>query len=1048
MGSPYDPKTLEPEIMKFWEREQIYDKAKAQGKGGKKFYFLDGPPYTSGVVHIGTAWNKAMKDIVLRYKRMRGFDVWDRAGYDMHGLPTENKIRQKHQIFFRKDIEAFGVEKYNKECQEFAVDMMHQMNKTFERLGVWMDFDHAYIPISREFIEGEWMLIKRADDQKRLYEGLRTMPWCAHCQTNMSKHELEYQNVKDESIFVKFRVKDKSNEYLVIWTTTPWTIPLNLAVMVNPDLDYVRVQVGNEVWILAKALANVIVQGIANQVPKILDTFPGSKLEGTKYMHPFEDVIPEYKELEKNSPKVHTVVLSSEFVDTSAGSGLVHCAPGCGPEDYEVGHRNKIPAWNVVDEQGRFPAAMKEFAGWVAKKDDKKFIDALDKRGVLIAKTPVEHEYPHCQRCHNPVIFRTTKQWFFKVEDLKPKMIEFNNKTAWVPKAAFNAFDSWLKNLRDNSITKQNFWGTPVPIWKCASCGKYEVISTVKELEEKSKQKVIELHKPWIDRIEIPCACGTKMQRVPDVLDVWVDAGTASWNCLDYPHKKDLFEKLYPADFIVEGKDQIRGWFNLLMVAGIIAFDKQSFKNVFMHGYIQDASGRKMSKSLGNYIEPKEVVDAVGADAFRTYVIGGANPGLDLNYNPEDAKQKYKNLAILWNLHNFLLDLAHTLGKNPADFDPKIMESLFSDEERYMVSKLHSTIAAVTEKMDGYLLNEVPGLIEDLFLELSRTYIQLVRDKAAIGSDNDKEVVLYTLYHSLLEILKLFSPVAPFICEQMYQDIRTAFKLPEKSIHLCPWPSADKKKINAALEQHMSVAGRIIESTLAAREKAKISLRWPVKSLTVVSEHDSVLAAVKQLTDIIKTQVNAKDVQAVRAFADIKQAVKANPGTLGRSFGKKAPGIIAKLAEESAESILSALAKEKKLSLTVGSEKFELNPEHVVIERDVPKHLVAMEFKDGIAYLDTTRTSELDAEGFAREIMRSIQALRKEAGLDKRDQINVSVHADKEFLAMIQPWETAIKDKVGAKTIKLSDQPPVRKHAHASEEQVKDRKYSIFFDKA
>jgi isoleucyl-tRNA synthetase len=1043
----YDPVAIELAVMKFWEREQVFEKARKLAAGRKKFYFLDGPPYTSGAVHLGTAWNKAMKDFVCRYKRMRGFDVWDRAGYDMHGLPTENKIRQKHKLFLKKDIEAFGLEKYNKECENFAVDMMHQMNKTFERLGVWLDFDRAYIPISREFIEGEWWLIKHAHEQGRLYEGLRTMPWCAGCETNLAKHELEYNTVKDESIFVKLRIANKPNEYLVIWTTTPWTIPFNLAVMVNPGLEYVRVQVKNEVWVLAKALANAIVQGIAGEFPKVLETFPGTKLAGTEYVHPFSDAIAEYKDIKEKHPKAHTVVLSAEYVDVSAGSGLVHCAPGCGPEDYEVGHRNQLPAWNIVDEHGKFPQGMGEFGGLAAKKDDRKFVAALEKRGALIAKTPVEHEYGHCQRCHSPVIFRTTRQWFFKVEDLKPKMIHVNHDTDWVPEAAFNAFDSWLKNLRDNSITKQNYWGTPVPIWRCGGCGSWEVISTVAELEQKSGKKIVELHRPWIDRHEIPCACGQKKQRVPDILDVWVDAGTASWNCLDYPHRKDLFEKYFPADFILEGKDQIRGWFNLLMVAGILGFDRQSFRSVYMHGYIQDALGRKMSKSLGNYIEPKEVVDKYGADTFRYYAIGGANPGLDFNYNPEDAKLKYKNLVILWNLHKFLLELASQLGKNPADMDPKVMDTLLSAEERYILSKLHSTIKAVTEKMDSYLLNEVPALIEELFLELSRTYVQLVRDKASVGSDNDKEVVLYTLYSVLLEALTLLAPVAPFISEQMYLNLKSAFKLPDESVHLRSWPVSDKSKVDAALEQQMGVAGKVIESALAAREKAKLSLRWPVKAVHVVSDSEAVRDAVKALEDIIKSQLNAKAVHAHQKFAEVKETVRPNPGPIGKKFGKLAPQIMAKFAEQSAASVLSALAKDRKFALSLGTEKVELSSEHVVIERDVPKHLVAMEFKEGLVYVDTTRTPELDAEGYAREIMRRVQQMRKDAGLQKRDSINLIIQADRKFLEMLQPWEQSIADKVGAKSLKLNDQPPTRKHASSSDEQVKDKKFSLHFDK-
>ena len=626
-------------------------------------------------------------------------------------------------------------------------------------------------------------------------------------------------------------------------------------------------------------------------------------------------------------------------------------------------------------------------------------------------------------------------------------MIDFHRKSRWVPQAAWNAFDSWLKNLRDNSITKQNYWGTPVPIWKCGACGDYEVISTVDELEKKSGKKVVELHRPWIDRHEIPCGCGAKKQRIPDILDVWVDAGTVSWNCLDYPRRSDWFEQLFPAEFILEGKDQIRGWFNLLMVAGVLAFGKQSYKNVYMHGYIQDALGRKMSKSLGNYIEPSEVVDKYGADTFRFYTIGAANPGLDLNYNHDDAKLKYKNLIILWNIHNFLLDLARTIGKNPADLDPKVMETLFSDEERYIMSKLNSTITAVTEKFENYLLNEVPGLIEELFLELSRTYVQLVREKASVGTDNDKEVVLYTIYHTLLETIKLFAPVCPFITEQMYQNLKRELRLPEESVHLFSWPSADKRMINRELELGMHAAKRIIETALAAREKAKLSLRWPVRCVYVVSANDELLKHARTLDSIIKTQTNSKEIISGKEFAEIREIVRANQGAIGKTFGHKAPRIIAKLAEESHQSILKSLARERKFTLKIDDEQVELNADHVIIERQVPKHIVAIEGKEFVVYLDTTRTPELEAEGFAREIMRRVQSLRKDAGLDKRNQINLVIKADKQFIEMLQPWESAIREKVGARALKLTDQPLARKHEHSSEEKVKDRRFSLHFDK-
>ena len=673
----YDFKFVEPEMLNFWKENDIYKKAKEKNKGKQKFYFLDGPPYTSGKVHIGTAWNKSLKDMILRYKRMNGLDAWDRAGYDMHGLPTAHAVEKKLGLKGKDDILKLGVDKFIAACKKLCVDNMELMNKDFTKLGVWMDFENAYQSITKEFMESEWWLIKKAHDKGRLYEGLRTMTWCPDCATAIAKHELEYQTVSDDSIFLKFKVKGKENEYLVIWTTTPWTIPYNLGVMVNPEEDYVKAKVGDEVWIVAAKLAGVFIQGVADKKYSVLEEMKGEALEGLEYEHPLNDELKQvYTEIKLKSSKIFTIVLSKAYVDTTAGSGLVHMAPGCGPEDYEIGHKNGIPPFNNLDEKGVFPKEMGPFAGWIAKKDDKKFIEFLRKKGSLIESTKVEHEYAHCQRCHNPVIFRTTKQWFFKVEDLKEKMVKANEGIKWVPQAAFNAFDSWLKNLRDNSITKQRFWGTPLPVWRCEECKKYDVIGSAKELEKLSGKKPEDLHKPWIDQITIPCECGKEKKRIPDIIDVWVDAGTVSWNCLDYPGREDLFKELFPADFILEGKDQIRGWFNLLMVASMLAFDKPPFKSVYMHGFVQDAQGRKMSKSLGNYILPEEVVKEYGVDTLRYYMISGANPGIDINYNFDDVKLKHKNMFVFWNLHNFLIDMAKGVGKNPSKIDGKVAEKL------------------------------------------------------------------------------------------------------------------------------------------------------------------------------------------------------------------------------------------------------------------------------------------------------------------------------------------------------------------------------------
>ena len=1029
----YDPKAVEPAVRAFWAQNKVYEKAKKKVAGKTSFYFLDGPPYTSGKVHLGTSWNKSLKDMFLRFKRMSGFDVWDRAGYDMHGLPTENNVRKKLKLFTKKEIENYGLAKFNDECEKFCVDMMHVMNKTFTDLGIWMDFEHAYQPISREYISGEWFLIKSAHDKKRLYEGLRTMSWCPSCQTNLAKHELEYATVTDESIFVKLKVKDKSNEYLIIWTTTPWTIPMNLAVMVNPEIDYVRANVEGEVWIMAKALAGTLVSAVAEKKMSILEEFKGETLEGLEYTHPFADTIHDYKEMKVKHPKLHTVILSQEYVDTSAGSGLVHCAPGCGPEDYEVGYRNGLPAWNVVDERGSFPQSMKEFAGFIAKKDDSKFIDALKKRNAIIATTKVSHDYGHCQRCHHAIIFRTSKQWFFKVEDLKEQMIEANKNVKWVPQAAFNAFDSWLKNLRDNSITKQNFWGTPVPIWKCSQCDKHDVYGSLDELEAKTKVKVTKLHRPWIDEVTYACSCGGTKKRIPDVLDVWVDAGTASWNCLDYPQKKDLFNKMFPADFILEGKDQIRGWFNLLMIASMLCFNKPSFKAVYMHGFINDSQGRKMSKSLGNQIEPEEVVSVYGADTLRYFQTGSAAPGIDQSYNPEDVKLKYKNLVVLWNVHNFLIEMAKDAPESKAGADVP---------EHYILSKLNTTIQAVTRAFDEYRLNEVPWLIEELYLELSRTYIQLVRDKA---NSEDKGIVIATIKRVLLDTIAMLAPVAPFIAEQMYQNLKEAFNLKAESVHLLDWPKCNAKEINTKLEQQFKIAGNIMQAALYAREKIKLGVRWPVKGIVVLTVNPDVKLAIVGLGEVIKSQVNIKDIKVQEALPEVKEEVHINSANIGKAFKQHAPAVMKALQSTK----LSDIAKQLRTGayiLKIGETEFRLTQDHFTFVRTMPDHLVEVPFSDGIVYLDKESNKELEAEGFMREVMRRIQEARKKAGLEKQDKIDLHLEVSDDVREMLKDWHAVIAEKVNAKMLKVDVSPPSKQHKNRSSEELKGEIFSIHFD--
>jgi isoleucyl-tRNA synthetase len=950
MVKPYDFKQVEAEVLKLWEDKSIYQKVKDKNKSGKPFYFLQGPPYTSGKIHIGQAWNNSIKDVALRYRRMKGLDVWDRAGYDMHGLPVERKVMSHHKMKFKSDIEKFGVEKFINECLKFSTETAQGMSQDLARLGVWMDFDNAYMSVKNEFIEGEWFLIKKAHEQARLYEGEKTLTWCPNCATAMAKHECDYKEVEDDSIFMKFKVKGKSDEYLIIWTTTPWTIVFNLAIMVNPDLDYVKAQVGEEKWIVARDLVGVFIGGVADKKFQVVEEFKGSKLEGLEYEHPWASKLGFYKDLKKKSPKVHTIVLSSEYVDTSAGTGLVHCAPGCGPEDYEVGYRNNIPPFNFLDEQGVFPEEAGEFAGLIARKEDSKFIEALKKDGSLIAITKVKHDYPHCERCSTQAIFRKTTQWFFKVEDLKDEMMKANQEIYWVPKAGQNAFHSWLDNLRDNSITKQRYWGTPVPIWHCEKCTAYEVIGSIKELEEKAgKDKVpANLHKPWIDSVSWKCKCGGTMKRIPDILDVWIDAGTTSWNCLYYPQRTDLFEKYYPADFILEGKDQIRGWFNLLMVASMIAFKKPSFKACYMHGMITDIEGRKMSKSLGNVISPNEIVEKYGADTLRYYMCE-TKPGIDINFSWEEAKIKFKNLQVFWNIHNYLLDLTRTHNLKPQKIDAEALQKL-GIEEKYILSRVHSAIREVGKLHDDYLINDITPMIESLYLSLSREYIQFVREK------EDKQTVIDTLFESLLNIIKMMAPSMPFISESVYQALKEEYGLEEESVHLFSWPNYDEKMIQPAIEEEVRIANEIVTIILAKREESGIGVRWPLARAEVFVENPNVL---KKVEELVMNQTNIK-----------------------------------------------------KLLIKKGELKVEL---------------------------DTTLTPSLEQEGFAREITRRIQALRKKAGLQRNDKVKIVVET--EYL-LEKSHVVELKEKIGASELIMTHKSEATSENESAVE-IKGKKFRI-----
>jgi isoleucyl-tRNA synthetase len=1037
MAEKYDYQKIEKDTLKYWQEKDILKKIREKNKEGKKFYFLQGPPYTSGRLHMGHGWNHALKDAILRYKRQKGMNVWDRAGYDMHGLPTELKVMKNLGMNFKEEILPYGLDKFNKECRDYSVDMMKHMDEDLKKLGITLDFSDSYQPITNEFIEGQWALVKNADKNKRLYLGERTLSWCPDCGSALAKHEQEYETVTDDSIFVKMKVKDKEDEFLVIWTTTPWTIPFNLAIMVNPELEYQRCKIlsgeyKGETWIVAKQLAGVFISGVANAEYKVIEEFFGDTLEGLKYTHPFSKDYKAYNEIK--SEKLHSVLLSTEYVDTSAGTGLVHCAPGCGPEDYEVGYRNNLPPFNNIDEKGEFPEEMGVFKGLVAKKDDHKFIEALKERKALIAQNEVDHEYAHCWRHKTPVIFRTTKQWFFKIEDLKENILKKNKEINWVPKIASTQFDAWISNLRDNSITKQRYWGTPAPIWiNEEDETDYIVISNREELKKLGCKVPEDLHKPYIDDVIIK-KDGKTYKRIPDVLDVWIDAGITARNCL-YNDPK-LMKEWMPVDCVLEGKEQIRLWFYILAVCEELMENKEvPFKNVYCHGMLNAVDGVKMSKSLGNIISPYEITDKYGADTMRFY-LASISAGQNISFSWDDIQQKYRTLNVLWNIHNYLADFITNEKielKNVIDKKLKL-----EVEDEYILSVLNIAKKDVSELLERYELDKACNTINDLILTFSRDYIKMIRERSVTGDEEQKESLAQTLFKVLKDILVMSNIYIPFITEKIYQNFKGERVLNEESISHEPWVTIDEERIKPELVDEFNKAMNIITGILGARENSGLGVRWPIKSAKVISKEKIKLS--KEVIEVVKEQTNTKTIDFAERF-DFEYEYKLNYKALSTLFAEKT-GDAAKELNNRAEEIKEKL-KEGKEEIELLGETIKLK-DCLDIEEKVNKPLFMSDTQIGKVIIDAERTEDLDSEGYARELVRRIQDMRKKNDFTKIEKIDLNINAEKNMLERIKKHEEYITFKVGAKQINYKDKT---KKEYEETFKIKGQEFVVRFNK-
>ena len=1042
----YNGKAIEAGVEAFWQSSDAYRLTRQLRRGGKRFFFVDGPPYTTGRIHLGTAWNKIIKDSVLRYRSMNGYDLKDRAGWDMHGLPIEVKVESIKGFKTKKDIEEFGVANFTKECEQFAITNMREMTGQFKRLGVWMDWDDPYMTLKPEYMEAAWWAIKQAYERHLLERGLRNVNWCPRCETAIADSEVEYWDRTDDSIYVKFPLKDGPG-FLVIWTTTPWTIPANMAVAANKAFTYAMVcalpeavlerasldaglnpatlvdhhadgrpkpmRFADKVAIIKAAvgekrmkelyaehgerliMAVDLIEGVMKMGHYadhyVLWTKVGEELKGLQYVHPLADLIPCQKETE------HRVYLA-DFV-AGENTGLVHIAPGHGLDDFELGLKEGIPAYCPVKENGHFDDTVGAYAGMDIREANPKIIADLRARGLLVGATEITHRYGHCWRCKTPIIFLTTDQWFIAISRMKDDMLAEVRRVRWFPDWAGSArFFDWVSGARDWCISRQRYWGIPIPIWKCEKCGSLNVIGSREELERECGRPVPDLHRPFVDEITLECECGGTMRRVEDIFDVWFDSAVASWATLRFPSRTDEMA-WWPADFIVEGHDQTRGWFYSQLGAGMVGFGKAPYNSVCMHGFTLDEQGRKMSKSLGNVVAPEEVVDKFGADALRLYVLSQSAPWEDLSFSWEECGNVYRALNIFWNVYRFPLPYMVLDRFDPAKVTFASVAPALRAEDRWILSRLQAVIKDVDAGMANYELQKsTRALIGFVLDDLSRWYVQLVRERTWVEADDPDKLAAYrVLYDVLGTTVRLMAPFTPFVAERMYQNlVRNTAPDSPLSVHMCDWPQADESLLDARLNEDMDIARRIVEASSNARQKAKRKLRWPVRKVVVAAEAPEVGTAVKDLTGVIKDQTNAKEIVLLapgESFAELGVEVVPNPKAIGPAFKGNAGKVIAGLKALDGRDMRAALEKDGRYTAALPVGPVEVTPEMVGFRDVVPEHLAVADFPGGKVYVDVALSPELEAEGYTRELIRRVQEMRKEMSLNVEDRIKVDVYA-------------------------------------------------------
>ena len=1012
----YKPKAVEKNILSYWKDNDIFHKSINQHKNDPSYVFLEGPPTANGMPHPGHVLTRVMKDLVLRYQTMNGHYILRKAGWDTHGLPVEIEVEKKLGLDDKQDVETYGLKKFNEECRQSVFKYEHAWVDLTERIGFWLDMDHPYITLKNDYIESVWWSLKQAWEKKLLYEGHKVVPYCPRCGTALSAHEVAqgYKTVEDPSIFVKFKIKDEDS-YFLAWTTTPWTLLSNVALAVHPDELYVKVRYHGEELILAEERAATLLKG---ENYDLIDGFKGKELEHIEYEPLFSYAHPDKKAW---------YIICADFVTMDDGTGVVHIAPAFGEDDYNIGLEYDLPVVQLVNLDGTFKEEVERWKGEFVKDADSKIIKYLDENGLLEGVHEIEHEYPFCWRCDSPLLYYAMESWFIGMSQVQKQLTENNNQIQWYPKHLQQGrFGSFINDVKDWALSRNRYWGTPLPIWTCENkeCNHRICVGSVEELCKLSENFTddYDLHKPYVDELTVICPkCKSKMVREPEVIDCWYDSGSAFFAQWHYPfeHKKE-FERNFPVDFISEALDQTRGWFYSLLAISTILFNKPPYKNVLTLGLLLDKNNQKMSKSKRNYVNPDVVLDHEGADALRWYLISSNAPWNSTRFYEEAVKETLaKFILTFWNSYNFFTTYA-SLDSFAYEQD-KISYDELQPLDKWVLSRFNKMVQTVRKHMESFKTHKAARSVEQFLIDdFSNWYLRRSRKRLWEEEKTKEKLAAYTtIYEVFLGLSTLLAPFTPFITEEVYQNLKTD-SMPE-SVHLCEYPQVLKDHIDDELEYGMTQIRGLVEVGRALRSKIGINVRYPLpEAMLVCDEH--VEEKIKDLLDLLVEEVNVKKITFERKTDKyINRKVKPNYAVLGPRLKEKMSSFNKVIAGMDPVKLYESLQEQEELTFTVDGEQVTCSKDDFLVEEEEKEHIARTQAGDAILLLDTELTPTLEAEGFARELVRRIQSMRKELDLDVEQHIQTQVQVDENKKQGVNTWKDYIANETRSKPFTVTD---------------------------